>query len=213
MRPTSMGALRLVLALGVAGARPAAAQQPAASSLDTRLRSRVDDASRSRIVALVDSLAESGVARAPLNSKALEGVGKRASGTQIESAVRRLGADLQRARTALGAGAAEVEIEAGADALSIGVAPDVLTKIRAGRGNASALLPLATLTDLVSRGIPVDEAARTVLSLSARHSPDASYREAQQRAVTRERSPAAPGSVPPHAPAGLPAGKGRSPRP
>lgn len=202
----------LVVLLGLVHGGPLAAQQPAPASLDARLDGRVSRADRQRIVALVDSLVAAGVARAPLSSKALEGVGKRASGAQIETAIRRLGMDLQRARAVLGAGASASEVEAGADALRAGASTDALVRIKASRGRASAILPLATLTDLVSRGVPADDAARTVIALSEQHSPDAAYREAQQRASVRAQ-PAIPQRPAPGGGPARPGAPGQRPQP
>lgn len=214
MRRALFGAAVLALIGGLGGVPVAGAQAHAIPSLGPRLSRHLDAASSARIVALVDSLAGAGVARAPLTSKALEGASKRAAGAQIEAAVRRLGSDLLHARGALGSDASEAEVEAGGDALSVGASPDVLTRIKARRGKASALLPLATLTDLVSRGMPVDQASGTVLALSERHAPDAAFRAAQQRAMNGQGvSSAAPPAPQPHAPAGPPAGRPRPPRP
>jgi hypothetical protein len=202
----------VALVLGVISASPLAAQQPARASLQSRLDGRMTVADRQRIVALVDSLVARGIARGPLTSKALEGAGKRASNDQIEAAIRRLGMDLQQARAVLGSSATEPEVEAGADALRAGVSPDVLGRIQAGRGRASALLPLATLTDLVARALPADQAAQRVLTLSEQHSPDAAYRDAQQRAIIRAQPAGAEGSVPRGGP-GRPGGQARPPHP
>lgn len=54
----------------------------------------------------------------------------------------------------------------------------MLTRIRAARGNAPLLVPLATLADLVAQGIPVDRAVATVLGLARAGAPDADYRSA-----------------------------------
>lgn len=213
MRRTLFGVAVLALVGGFGGVPAAGAQAHAGSSLGSRLSGHLDATSTSRIVALVDSLAGAGVARAPLTSKALEGVSKRAAGAQIEAAVRRLGSDLMRARAALGSEASEAEVEAGGDALSVGVSPEVLTRIKARRGKASALLPLAALTDLVSRGMPMGQASGTVLALSERHAPDAAFRAVQQRAMNGQgASSAAPPAPQPHAPAGPPSVRPRPPR-
>lgn len=202
----------LVALLGLLHGGLLAAQQPARASLDSRLDGRVSSPDRQRIVTLVDSLVALGVARDPLSAKALEGAGKRASAAQIEAAIRRLGVDLQRSRAVLGPSASAPEVEAGADALRAGASPEALARIKASRGRSSAILPLATLTDLVSRGVPADEAARTILTLSEQHSPDAAYREAQQRASVRAEPPVTPRPVPGGSPA-RPTGQGQRPRP
>jgi hypothetical protein len=48
--------------------------------------------------------------------------------------------------------------------------------VKRARGESSALLPLAVLTDLVAQGIPVDRAASVILGLAERRAADAQYR-------------------------------------
>jgi len=204
--------LALVALVTLLHGGPVSAQQPAHGSLDTRLDGRLSSPDRQRIMTLVDSLVALGVARGPLSAKALEGASKRASAAQIEAAIRRLGLDLQRSRAVLGASASAPEVEAGADALRAGASPASLARIKASRGRASAILPLATLTDLVSRGVPAEEAARTVLTLSEQHSPDAAYREAQQRASIRAEPAGTQRAVPGGGPARS-GGPGQRPHP
>lgn len=212
-------ARRWILAGLVALAAGAPARASAQAGVDRgdlarQLEGRVPEGVRAGLTGLVDSLAATGIPAAALASKVLEGVGKGADSARIAAAVRRLGGDLAAARGALGTRASDAEVAAGADALRAGVAPDVLAQLKQARGQSSALIPLATLTDLVSRGVPVDRASSTVLALARARAADISYREAQQRAASAispvSPEPGAPAAAHPPAP---PPGRGRGGRP
>ena len=140
---------------------PARAQQT-----DPRLE-RLDAAIRPAVVALLDSARAAALPTEPLVQRALEGVTKRAPGEVIVAVVRRLAADLEHARDALGAGASAAEIAAGAAALRAGASPAVLTELRQAR-RESLTVPLAVLADLVAGGVPIDSAAAAVLALAPR---------------------------------------------
>jgi hypothetical protein len=167
-----VSARRLLLVLALAAAAPAAAQQ----ETETRLEGRLDPATARLVSQLVDSAVISGLPSSPLVNKALEGVSKGASPERIVVAVRTLAADLRAARAALGPTASEAELVAGVGALRAGAEGDVLARVKRARGENSALLPLAVLTDLVAQGIPVDRAASVILGLAERRAVDAQYR-------------------------------------
>lgn len=167
-----MSARRLMLALALGYAAPAAAQQAA----NARLEGRLDPATARIVSLLVDSAAGTGIPSSPLVSKALEGASKGAAPERIVLAVRTLAADLRAARAALGPRASEAELVAGVGALRAGAEGDVLARVKRARGESSALLPLAVLTDLVAQGIPVDRAATVILGLAERRAADAQYR-------------------------------------
>lgn len=162
--------LLLMLALVAA---PVAAQQAADAA---RLAERLDPGTASAIARLVDSARQGGLPATPLVNKALEGASKGAAPDRILVAVRTLAADLRASRAALGAGATEAELVAGVGALRAGAEGDVLARVKRARGENSALLPLAVLSDLVAQGIPVDRAATVILSLAERRAADAQYR-------------------------------------
>src|SRR5207249_6928611 len=103
-------------------ARPAAAQDP-------RLE-RLDAGTRPLVAALVDSARTAGLPAEPLVQRALEGTIKGAPGDRIVAAVRRLAADLGRARDALGPAASPPELEAGAAALRGGASPAGVGQVR-----------------------------------------------------------------------------------
>jgi len=169
-------------------ARPAAAQDP-------RLE-RLDAGTRPLVAALVDSARTAGLPAEPLVQRALEGTIKGAPGDRIVAAVRRLAADLGRARDALGPAASPPELEAGAAALRAGAAPALLTKLRRAR-RQPLTVPLAVLADLVASGVPADSAAAAVLALAAtaRDADLVEFRRAVERDIALGAPPAAAASV------------------
>lgn len=162
----------MALAIGLASTTVTRAQMPGTDDLGARL----DPATAAAVRTLIESSALEGVPGEPLISKALEGQSKGASGERIVLAVRNLATDLASARRALGASAASSEIIAGAGALRSGASTEVLARLKVARGSRSVLLPLATLTDLVARGVPVQAAVKTVLALAERGAGEADYR-------------------------------------
>ena len=137
-----------------------------AAGQDPRL-TRLPPEAQAPVGALVDSARAAGLPAEPLVQRALEGATKQAPGDLIVAAVRRLAADLGRARDALGSTASPAELSAGAAALRAGAPPAVLTKLRRAR-RQPVTMPLAVLTDLVASGVPMDSAAAAVLTLAAR---------------------------------------------
>jgi len=167
---------RAALLIACVLATPAALTAQAGAQ--ARLAGRLDAGTATVVSGVIDSAAAAGVPSDPLIAKALEGASKHATSDRIALAVRGLAADLAASRGALGRSASEADVVAGASALRAGASTTVLAQIRAARGNAPLLVPLATLADLVSQGIPVDRAAATVLGLARAGAPDAEYRTA-----------------------------------
>ncbi|HEX6645012.1 MAG TPA: hypothetical protein VF037_10050 [Gemmatimonadales bacterium] len=153
------------------------------------LESRLDPGTAGAVRRIVDSASTAGLPPGPLVNKALEGASKGAAPERIVVAVRSLAADLGAARAALGSSATEAELVAGVGALRAGADGDVLARVKRARGESSALLPLAVLSDLVARGIPVDRAQAVILGLAERRAEDGQYR-ALPRAVGRGGEPA-----------------------
>jgi hypothetical protein len=137
----------------------------AAQAQDPRLSRRLDAQAQAQVNPVLDSARAAGLPLEPLVDRALEGASKGASGERIAAALRKLATDLTTARVALGTSDA-AELEAGASALRAGVSPDNLKRLRASRPNQSLTVPLAVLTDLVARGVPVDTASGYVLTLA-----------------------------------------------
>ena len=188
-----MTARRLLPALAVGLVATLLARRAAAQ--DPRL-ARLEPGTRALVAALVDSARAAGLPAEPLVQRALEGATKRAPGDRIVAAVRRLGADLGRARDALGPAASPPELEAGAAALRAGAAPAVLTELRRTR-RQPLTVPLAVLADLVASGVPADSAATAVLALapSARDADLVEFRRAVERDIALGAPPAAAASV------------------
>lgn len=139
---------------------------PALAAQDPRLEQRLDPETRVAVEAVIDSARRAGLPTAPLVAKALEGASKRAEGSRIVGAVRRLAAHLGTAREALGTAASGGELEAGASALVAGASSDDLARLKAMRPRASLVVPLGVLADLVARGVPADSARQAVMVLA-----------------------------------------------
>jgi hypothetical protein len=162
---------------------------------DPRLE-RLEPDTRSAVAAVVDSARGIGLPVEPIIQRALEGATKGAPGTRIVAAVRRLAVDLGTARTALGASAAEAELEAAVAALRAGATPEVLVHLRDVR-RPPLTMALSVLADLVASGVPADSAAAAVLALApaARDADLVEFRRAIERDIALGAPPAAATSV------------------
>ena len=143
-----------------------------ASAQDARLAARLDTRTAGAVTRVVDSARALSLPTEPLVQKALQGSAKRAPSERVIAAVHELLGELSAARAALGAQSSEAELVAGAGALHAGITRETLSRIRALRGTQSVTVALATLADLVARGVPVDVAVNTVLALTARGAAD-----------------------------------------
>ena len=179
------------LALAVCGisAQALTAQEP-------RLERRLDAATRTAVMTIVDSARIAGLPVEPLVDRALEGASKHAEPAGIVAAVRMLAAELASARSALGVSSSPAELEAGASALRAGVHGEALTLLRHRRAR-DLTVALAALTDLVTSGVPADSAAAAVLALapSARDDQILDFRRAVERDIAMGAPPAAAASV------------------
>lgn len=176
-----MKTILLTLALA---ALPALAQ-----AQDPRLE-RLTPEARALATSVIDSAQVAGLPAEPLVNRALEGASKSASAPLIASALRRLAADLGRARQSLGAAAGTAELTAAADALRAGASPAVLQRLRDALGVRRLAVPLGVTADLTTRGVPPDTAAALVITL-ARSVEDAQLL-AFQRDVERDIALGAP---------------------
>lgn len=158
---------------------------------DPRLEGRLDPPTQAAVAALVDSARAAGLPTEPIVDKALEGATKRASGERIVAALRTLTTDLRTARAALGPAAPDADIVAGATAVRAGASADLLGHLKQARGNAGLVVPLAVLSDLVARGVPVDTAASVVLRLAQRGVGDGEF-TSLERGVAQDISAGAP---------------------
>jgi len=147
---------------------------------DPRLEGRLDEDTRRAVLLLTDSARAAGLPVEPLIQKALEGESKGADGARIAAAVQALLGRLRTARVALGPGASEAELTAGAAALYAGVAPGRLEQLRRISHGAPLALALVALSDLVQRGVPPDTAAAAVEALARARSGEKEYRMLRQ---------------------------------
>ena len=181
--------LRILAALAALGASSLQAQ-------DSRLQTRLPSEVASQVQQLVDSAAQIGLPTEPLIQKALEGQSKGADGTRIVAAVRTLSGQLGDASTALGPGAPEADIVAGAACLKAGASPEMITELRRLRPEQSVAVPLGVLSDLVALGVDVPKAWDQVHSLAAAHGPDTDFLALRDR-VSAPNKKQPPGPVQP----------------
>lgn len=147
---------------------PAGAQQAS-------LLSRLDAPSRYQIEVLMDSAARLGLPPEALMSKTLEGISKGAPGSRIVQVVRRHFAALREARTALGVEITLDELSAAAGALQAGVPRNSLAALHTNRKGNSILMPLVVLSDLVSRGVPPEDASTAIVNMTQRGALDSDF--------------------------------------
>lgn len=159
VRPGAIARLLVAATLLLASASHLTAQ-------DARLQARLDSTTLAAVTVVLDSARADRLPTEPLVQKALEGRSKGAPGPAIARAVSALRQRLLRARAALGDRATAAELVAGAGALSVGVTPGTLEKLRNAAGSGRLSTPLVVLSDLVQRGVPPDTASGVVLSLA-----------------------------------------------
>ncbi|MGH7720773.1 MAG: hypothetical protein ACREON_18240 [Gemmatimonadaceae bacterium] len=176
-----LAALAVVLAPERAGAQ------------DDRL-GRLDSRTRAEVIVLMDSARAIGLPVEPLVDKALEGASKRADGKRIVAAVGSLAREMAAARGALAAATSDGELVAAAGAMRAGAGAQAIARLRALRAGEALTIPLAVLSDLIARGVPVDTAVAAVLSLAGTGARDADF-VALRRNVERDIMAGAPPMV------------------
>ena len=140
-------------------ARPVLAQ-------DTRLSAKLDKPTLTAVNAIVDSARVAKLPTAPLVDKALEGAAKGSDGQKIVLAVHQLSVRMTSARRVLGTSSSPDEIKAAATALDAGVSERDLERVKSAGGKRPVTMPLAVLTDLVGRQVPIATATTLVVQLS-----------------------------------------------
>jgi hypothetical protein len=166
----------------------------AQASADPLAGARLDAASRAAVQRVLDSARAGGLPTEPLVSKVLEGSAKGAPDARIVQVVRTLHVALGDARVALGAGATEAELVAGAAALQAGLQPTTLLDLRRTRGVRPVAGPLVVLADLMARGVPPAAASDAVLRLARAGATEAAYttlRRDVERDIAAGAAPAA----------------------
>lgn len=136
------------------------------SAQDARLAARLDKPTFVAVNAIVDSARVAKLPTAPLVDKALEGAAKGSDGSKIVFAVHALSVRMQSARQVLGSNASSDEIKAAATAMDVGVSVRDLARLRQASGKRPVTMPLAVLTDLIGRDVPIPDATNLVLQLA-----------------------------------------------
>lgn len=157
-------------ALVVVAAAPLAAQTASPDPLD-----RLDQASRYTVETLVDSARTLGLPAKALLSVAYQGVAMHVDSRRIVRAVRQKLVGMLDARAALGPSLSEAEISAAADVLQAGVPADQLQRFRSAKPGRPLAYALVVLGDLITRGVPVEEASSTIARLWQRGAGDADF--------------------------------------
>ncbi len=139
---------------------------PQALAQDARLSARLDKPTLVAVNAIVASARVAKLPTAPLVDKALEGAAKGSDGQNIIVAVRQLSMQMGSAKRVLGASATSDEIKAAATALAAGVSERDLARLRAASGKRPMTMPLAVLTDLIVREVPIATATSLVVQLA-----------------------------------------------
>jgi len=133
---------------------------------DARLSARLDKPTLIAVNAIVDSARVAKLPTAPLVDKALEGAAKGSDGQKIVVAVRQLSMQMGSSKRVLGSSATPDEIKAAATALAAGVSERDLARLRSASGKRPVTMPLAVLTDLIVREVPVATATSLVIQLA-----------------------------------------------
>lgn len=163
----SHAALACAVGLGLLplAAHHATAQQLQAVDPESRL-SRLDPQIRHQLQMLFDSAAAHSLSPDLLVTKSLEGMAKGRPGPQIVIGVRRYLDALIQAQGVLGDQLRADELVAAAGAVQAGVAPTAIAKLRNSRIGHEITVPLVVLGDLVSRGVPTDNASSIIIRLT-----------------------------------------------
>lgn len=146
----------LTIGLGIAG--PVAAQDP-------QFLSRLDDETAGIVAPILEAASRDSLPVRALESKVLEGVVKNVPPGRIGQAVAQLATELRGARAGLrerlpAATFTDGEVVAAARAVRQGVSVDWLDDLWGARPDDRPLdVPVTVLSELVRRGIPVEEAA------------------------------------------------------
>ncbi len=191
-----------------------AAQQSAVDRLRAVLPADVAD----QVIAIVTDATDKGLPGQAIADRALEGIAKGRSGTEVRAAAQALAADLAGAHDALaraGRTPDASEIESGANAMELGVDGSTVSALASSAPSGRSLaVPLAVIGALVNRGLPSDGALQAVLDrLKGRAARDADLVEMPGEAgllIARGYKPSDVGrALSVSRPAGLPANSGR----
>jgi hypothetical protein len=171
-RAANIGA-RAVRALVVSALLAGGVSVKSVQAQDPRLAARLDKATLTAVTAVIDSARVAKLPTAPLVDKALEGAARGSEGGRIVNAVHQLSARMATSRGVLGGSASADEIKSAAAALDAGVGERDLARVHAACGKRPVTMPLAVLTDLIGRSVPIPTATNVVLQLARSGAADA----------------------------------------
>ena len=156
---TRYAALAIVLAVA-STTRQADAQRTPGAGLDS--------ATSAAIAPIIEQARSANLPLEPLYAKAREGQVQGVPAARIEVAVRAIAGRLQTANEALAPNASEPELSAAADAIKHGVPAETLRLMRKAGRDGSLAVPIGVLTQLIVRGIPVEQASVKIVDLLQR---------------------------------------------
>ena len=137
--------------------------------------SRLDPNTRFSVEVIIDSARVAGVPTRPLLLKALEGAAKHAPNGRVIAAVRSVFHAELDVRVALGSALDESEWTSAVSALQSGVPLEALAKFRGDHSGKPLTRALVVLTDLIQRGVPVNEASSAIMQLWQRGAGDGDF--------------------------------------
>lgn len=169
--PRSLGAAALLGLTSLVSTAPLAAQasDPLVSAL-----AKMDATNRFAIQSIIDSARAIQLPDAPLRSRVLQGVQKKASAGQIVASLRQKFNWLRTARTALGQ-VTDNELDAASTVLEAGGKPTQLASFKARQKGREAVEAFTDLADLISRGVPGEEASSAIAKLWQDGADDATF--------------------------------------
>ena len=147
----------------------------ALTAQDTDPLAKLDPQHRFAIEMVLDSAHAAGIPEHPLLSRAYEGIAKRADQRRVVTAVRSLYGALRQARGALGDQLTESEWTAAASVIQAGVPVSDLARFRSEKPGKPLARALVVLADLITRGVPVDQASSTMAQMWQRGAAEADF--------------------------------------
>ena len=137
--------------------------------------SRLDPNTRFSVEVIIDSARVAGVPTRPLLLKALEGAAKHAPNSRVIAAVRSVFHAELDVRVALGSALDESEWTSAVSALQSGVPLEALAKFRGDHAGKPLTRALVVMTDLIQRGVPVNQASSAIMQLWQRGAGDGDF--------------------------------------
>ena len=137
--------------------------------------SRLDPNTRFSVEIIIDSARVAGVPTRPLLLKALEAAAKHVDNRRTIAAVRSLFHAELDVRVALGSSLNESQWTSAVAALQAGVPLEALAKFRGEHAGKPLTRALIVMTDLIQRGVPVNEASSAIMQLWQRGAADGDF--------------------------------------